>query len=411
MISPLAMHAQPNPFLYGSVTLHNGKTYTGQLRWDKEEAFWTDMFHASKIRNEHIASLKENKPFPTAYQFTNNSYNRYASSSGNSNVSVRNNRVYRNGDAPLGYSTHVLTCQFGELESIENRKGSRPRVVFKDGSTMEISGNGYNDLSPTIRIYTRDEIRVKWQDVARVDFFSAPRYFRSKIGLPLFGKVYSEIGEYEGYIIWDKDERLGTDELDGDQGSKDISIQFDDIRRIRKRGDGSEVLLKNRQKYQLRGSNDVNQGNRGIVVVSPGLGRIEVSWQDFYEVVFFDESNATMLSYDDFSIPTRIVGEVWLKSGDLITGDIIYDLDESFTYEILDGKIGTSEVEIPFDAIRSILPQGSDQSVVELKSGRKLRLRGSQDVTGRNTGLLISGDRRDNLTFVKWGDIEKIEFY
>lgn len=409
MIAPLAAQAQPNPFLYGSVTLHSGKTFTGQLRWDKEEAFWTDMFHASKVRNEHIASLKEHKPIPSAYQFTSNRY-RGRRAMSNNNISVQNNRVYRDGE-PLRYSTHVLTCQFGELESIENRRGSRPRITFKDGSTMEVSGSGYNDLSPTIRIYSRDEIRVKFEDVARVEFFSAPKYYRSKIGQPLFGKVHSEIGEFEGYIIWDKDERLGIDELDGDVDRREVSIPFEEIRSIRKSGEGSEVSLKSRRKYYLTGSNDVNHGNRGVVVVTPGLGRIEISWKDFYEVTFYDEPAATMLSYDDFSIPTRIVGEVWLRNGTLLKGDLIYDLDESYTYEILDGKISSSELEIPFDAIRSIQPQGSDQSLVRLKSGRELRLRNSQDVTSSNTGILVSGDGRDNLTFVKWREVEKIIFY
>ena len=35
-------------FLYGTVTLKNNKSYTGQLRWDSDAGAWDDLFEASK---------------------------------------------------------------------------------------------------------------------------------------------------------------------------------------------------------------------------------------------------------------------------------------------------------------------------------------------------------------------------
>ena len=35
-------------YIYGTVETRAGKTHTGVLRWDDEEAFWDDLFHSSK---------------------------------------------------------------------------------------------------------------------------------------------------------------------------------------------------------------------------------------------------------------------------------------------------------------------------------------------------------------------------
>ena len=33
-------------FIYGEITVKNGDTYQGPIRWGKEEAFWHDMFNS-----------------------------------------------------------------------------------------------------------------------------------------------------------------------------------------------------------------------------------------------------------------------------------------------------------------------------------------------------------------------------
>ena len=36
-------------FLYGTITLHKGEQHTGFLRWDREEAYWDDLFHSRQV--------------------------------------------------------------------------------------------------------------------------------------------------------------------------------------------------------------------------------------------------------------------------------------------------------------------------------------------------------------------------
>ena len=39
-------------FIYGTVTTEDGRTFTGPIRWEDEEVFWTDHFNGSKDGND-----------------------------------------------------------------------------------------------------------------------------------------------------------------------------------------------------------------------------------------------------------------------------------------------------------------------------------------------------------------------
>ena len=56
-IWPLDVQARNGGFLYGTIQTVDGDIYEGHLRWDDEEAFWTDMFNASKPENPNIKFL------------------------------------------------------------------------------------------------------------------------------------------------------------------------------------------------------------------------------------------------------------------------------------------------------------------------------------------------------------------
>ena len=43
--------------IYGKVTTISGESYTGQIRWGKEEAFWTDLFNGNKEGNDNYRYL------------------------------------------------------------------------------------------------------------------------------------------------------------------------------------------------------------------------------------------------------------------------------------------------------------------------------------------------------------------
>ena len=157
----------------------------------------------------------------------------------------------------------------------------------------------------------------------------------------------------------------------------------------------------------LRGSNDVNSGNRGIIVTT-SFGRVDIPWREFKKVTFNDAPNS-LKKYSDFAGMKKLSGSVSTTNGEKLSGEIIFDLDEALTFEMLQGKDDDVEYIIPFESIKSITPKNWDYSTVVLKDGTELTLGDARDVNEDNDGVLVfsgSGDPK----FVMWEDIKVISF-
>lgn len=377
-------------FLYGKVTMED-KSYTGPIRWGNEEVLWTDVFNAEKASNRYQKMVPEQKDSESWFNYDWN-FN-----------SIWEDKLV----------SHRFTCQFGNIaEIVPNNTGSRAKIRFKNGGEVIVNGDGYNDMSPKIQVID-DElgvISVDWDRVTKVEFMTAPSKIESVFGAPLFGTVEGMRKEkVTGYIVWDDDERLSGDKLDGDEGSRDVSLRFSDIRSITKSGRGSEVELKTGKSYYLTNSNDVNSGNRGVIVVTPGVGVTKFGWDAFKRVTFTDPS-VNPLSFDDFAKPKALSGKVSRLDGDDVKGQIVYDVDETLDLEVLEGEENDIEYIIPMINIKRIVPKNEDYSAVFLKNGTELLLGNSQDVSERNKGVLVFQKGKKEPEYVRWREITEIIF-
>lgn len=383
----LSTNAQDQGFIYGKVITEDGDEYMGPIRWGKEEVYWSDMFNASKKENKNLDYLsdKELDDLRDGYD-GNNIITKF--------VSITWDDEYN--------FVHEFTTAFGNIQAIEVRSSDRIELELKNGEFLDLDGSGYNDIGSKIKVLD-DEIgmiQLSWGNIERIEFMSTPNRLNEKFGTPLYGTVKCEIGEFTGYVQWDHDERLGSDKLDGDTRDGDVSISFDKIERIERLGySRSIVTLKSGKELELRGSNDVNDENRGIIVTVKGLGRVDIEWEDFDEVEFKDAPNSGG-DYDSYTSPKAIQGKVTVDNGDEITGDIIYDLDEEYTIEVLNGKDDDTKFIIPFSNIAEIKPLGIDRSEITLKGGDKLILEDSQDVGEDHTGILVK--TKSERVYVPW---------
>jgi hypothetical protein len=388
----LAAGQDTDGFLYGKVVTESGNEYVGFLRWGDEESFWDDLFH----------STKEDRPYADEGRDRDRERRR------ETRIRIFRWDLKVGGDSWDG--SRIFIARFGDIEKIRCHGDSEAEVFMKSGQVYDVSGYS-NDVTSDILV--RDEkmgdIDVRWNRIDTIEFMPAPRGADPGVWR-LYGTVESDAGDFTGWIQWDKQECLSTDELDGDTEDGDISIEFGDIRSIERRGRKSSLVeLKDGRTLRLRGSNDVNDENRGIMVEDPRFGRATVSW-DAFEKATFEEHKSSGRGYDDYGKAGWLEGTVTDTDGRTYSGRLVIDLDETETWEMLNGSWRDVEFDIPLALIETIEPLGHDESRVRLRSGEELVLADGQDVADRNEGVLILKDDDDrDPEYLAWDEVERIE--
>ncbi len=389
-----SMKAQEG-FIYGKVTTIDGDSYTGQIRWGKEEAYWTDLFNGTKDGNDNYRYLtrEDREELRDKYRDRN-----------------RWNNVWVNwGSSRNEYeTTHEFQARFGDISKIEITRRSEVRMTLRNGEELYI-GDGSNDFDTEVRVMDSElgETSFRWSRIEMIEFMDTPANLRNTMGDALYGTVEYYGGELTGVIQWDHDERLSTDVLDGDSRDGDVEIEFGNLASIEKDGSGSTIVTKSGREMYLRGSNDVNSSNRGIIVTTD-FGRVDIPWREFRKVTFSD-APATIKKYSDFSGMKKLSGTVTTTDGETLTGEIIYDLDESYTFEMLQGEDDDVSYIIPLESVKSISPKNWDYSEVVLKNGTKLTLGESRDVSEDNDGVLVFAGNGDPK-FIIWEKVKEITF-
>jgi hypothetical protein len=393
LIITIETRAQSNEgFMYGKIYMED-RTYTGPLRWGNEEVLWTDFFNASKASSQYQKMVPEKKDDDDSWFSQDWSFG-----------SIWENKIV----------AHKFSCQFGNLVSLAPVGSSRVAVKFKNGGQLVVDGEGYNDVGSKIQVIDAElgAISVNWDRISKIEFLPTPSRLEGIFGTPLFGTVEGIRKEkITGYIVWDDDERLSTDRLDGDDDDDDddVSIKFAEISEIEKEGRGSRVTLKSGKSMYLTGSNDVNSENRGVLVAVPEVGVIRFSWRAFRKVTFTKPTRDPQ-SYSQFTAPMVLKGTVSQVEGDDLSGRIIYDIDETLNFEILEGKENDIEYSIPMKNIRSITPKNYEFSSIELRNKEELLLGDGQDVSSRNAGVLVFVKGKKTPEYVSWKKINAITF-
>lgn len=384
-------------FIYGKVTTIDNKEYQGQIRWGSEEAFWFDFFNSTKTENDNLkwlsrdqeASLNE-KDHGSASWWGKWSNKSWSYSSGH---------------------THVFACQFGDIKSIEIKGKEHVWVEFKNGDNYELDG-GSNDIGAQVQVYDAElgTIKLDWNRIKKVEFMQAPMDMESGFGRPLYGVVITIRGEFEGYLQWDHDERLTHDVLNGDSEDGELDIEFANIKSIKRTHRGSHVSLKSGRSFDLWGSNDVDDDNRGIIVSTPNYGRVDIPWDEFEEMIINEEpSDAASMTYADYRGFEKIKGTVNTFSGESFSGELIYDLDEKYQLEMLDGELDHIAYFIPFSAVKYIEPKNRKESLVKLSNGESFIFEDKVDVNEDNDGVLVF-DGPGDPHYIAWSDIKNITF-
>ena len=295
------------------------------------------------------------------------------------------------------------SVRFGHVARIE-RLGDQARLTLRSGETVRFR-NGGTDLGPALRQLVVTDVdggraEFGWRDIEEVSFDPAPAGAAPPAGR-LHGTLQTVSGmEFTGFVAWDIDEILTSDVLDGDFHGQSYEVPFGAVASIAREGlESVRATLHSGEELALSGSNDVDRRNNGITVSDPGLGAVNVSWEDFAGLRF--HAPASEMTVHDFDGGRPLAGTVTTASGETLSGRVAWDADEAWSWETLDGWAGETEFEIEFSKIARIAKVGAGAAVT-LRDGRVFHLKRSNDVGRGNRGVVVSTASGD--VKVSWKD-------
>ncbi len=397
--SPRVQETSPTPedqqgFLFGRVSTHGGAVYEGCLRWgENEEAFWDDTFNGYKKENSWAALVeagqlpRERRPI-TVFGFE---------------IGTR--------DRPANLGRPFM-ARFGDIVRIEAR-GRHVRVTLKSGTAVDLDRMEASDLDDGVRVWDRKRgmVDVDSALVSEIEFLATSGL--GAVPKRLQGTVHTRNGSFAGFIQWNRQACVGSDELAGLSNGREIRLPFEDILVIEPHSrEGALITLRDGQKLVLTGTGDVGQGNRGISVSSQRSGRVLICWETFERVDFGIGPSGP--AYGDFPPGRPFTGSVTTRSGGRMAGRLVYDLDESETTDTLDAPSGGVDYSIPFDLIAAIEPKypgtnGTRGATVTLRDGTQLQLEPKGDLGDGHAGLLVFPGGRSHPEYVPWNAIVRVD--
>ena len=390
--------ANPEPIIYGTITEKNGETTTGSIRWGDQETFLSDIFNGRKLTHvgiEHLSEdevdeLKDHQSGPKA-------------SIGSLQITFKS--FFGKELKPPYFNVH-----FGALKSLEvvDNKGLF-KATLHDGTTI-LSDDRANDLTDEIYVMTPEgeQSEFDWDELSRIDFSKAPENAKTW-GDGIYGTVTTENGTYPGRIMWDKDERLTDEELDGEDDSESHEIKFADILSIEKDDNHSIVVLRDGRELRLTGTNDVNRSNRGIWVDNPETGRVEISWKEFKKLDI-QPVQIDWLDFDDYvALHKPLTATVNLKDGETLPADqLVYDLNHQSSAELLYTDIDGHHHQMPLRLVKKMSVKNKHALELLMVDQTTKTAHGDRSVTFENNGLVAS--HQGKYQWVKWQEVESISF-
>jgi len=380
-------------YIYGTITTIDDDIYTGPIRWGDEEVYWTDMFNSEKRTNDNL---------------------KYLTNADREEMEERGDewyeRLIRKYVNEYDSHNHTFVCQFGDIKSLRMTGRDKVELRLKNDFKFHLRG-GSNDIGATVRVIDEDLglIKLNWERIEKVEFKNTPKNLSEKFGEALYGTVETKAGSFTGQVQWDHDERLSEDVLDGDAKDGEVSIKFGKINTIAKEGRGSLIVLNSGKELHLTGTNDVNESNKGIIVTVEDIGRVDISWESVRKVTFHNNNEFDGLSYSDFPEPGKLAGTVIPVDENTVSGLIIYDLDEMWDIEILQGEEEDIDFLIPFRNIKRIAPKNYHYTRIELRNGEAYTLSGSQDVNDSNDGILVF-ENEEEPAYIPWDEVDEVVF-
>jgi hypothetical protein len=384
-----AVAADARGFLYGRVEATGGEVHTGFLRWGDQEVAWDDLFQSGKTALPHAAD--------PAVPREPNEHKR-----------VRFMGITIKSGHDGGAGSRVVAVRFGDLAAVVPRGEEKATLRLKNGTDLEVEGYA-DDVSADVVVIdpAGGETRLPWRSLASVTFLPVPAG-ATRGAQRLFGEVETDAGTFTGFVAWDKSLGLSTDLLEGEQDGEHVELAMGDIAAINRLGQRRcEVKLRDGRELTLHGTRHVARGNRGVLVEDARYGKVDVPWDAFDRLALRDPPDSGP-GYADYPARGALSGTVVTTDGVSRTGQLVLDLDEAETWEMLNGSDRDVAFDIPLHRVAAIARHADDGSAVTLLGGETLELEAGQDVSDGNAGVLVLGAGGTAAHYIPWADVSEI---
>lgn len=430
--------AQAADRIWGRLHTTEGQAHTGFIRWGRTVAGWADILYGLReLPDENYFAWLEAHDRERATR----------------TIELRGHRItwYEvDPDFPMEVLSGV---RFGHLDSLvvldservqlTLRSETSPQLRPTEAHTLIVEPRGGNarrrPREVLVDVPGEAEVVLYWDDLERVVFSAAPPGAVPADRL-LHGTVEDQAGSrHTGYLAWDRDEILESDQLNGRETRRrnDHRIRFDRIRSLTRTSRGTRVELTDGGTLELEGANDVDRGNRGVRIADPALGVVVVPWEHLHAVRFHEaggtagetggaanatsggegETRTTVGARAAFEDRRLLIGTVVTGEGEEIRGELRWDADEAGNWDILNGEAEGVDYGIEFGFVRRIAPGEEDGAAVTLAGGRTLELSGSRDVNADNKGIMVASrelgaapDGDPGWRLIPWDDIREVRF-
>lgn len=400
---PGGSQAQSSSRLWGRVETADGSVHEGFIRWDRDQAGWWDLLTGTRpVPTENLriwrAATGRTEELPRRV------------------VEVGGFRVSWPEDDPDFPSSGASSVRFGQVREIRPAGPDAAELVLRNGEALKLSGGG-TDLGADMRglaveVPGGSPTEFGWEEVTRIVLDAAPGGVEPE-STRLHGTVTDRWGNrYTGDVTWDRDEVLASDVLNGvrDGRGGEVSFSFSDIEALERTWEGTRISLRGGGRVELSGSNDVGRGHRGVRVSDPGLGRVDIPWDEFESLRLHAPAEGPIP--DPFRPGERLRGTVTTRSGQSFSGRILWDADEAWSWEALDGSYRGVAFQVEFGMVESVSRRSSRSADVVLRDGRRYELDGSNDVGEENRGILVlpDGDEAGEWVLVTWDELAEARF-
>jgi hypothetical protein len=225
--------------LYGRVTTQWGGEFTGFVAWDNDEIFGKDVLDGDQRGVDHSI------PF----------------------MNIR--AIYHDGDD-------------GARVVLNNGE----EIRLEDSNDVDDSNRGIVVADPAL-----GQVTVQWDEFESLELSPPPTqdlYATFDGGRSLYGTVRDDRGEsFTGFIRWDNDEEFTWEILDGEFRNVEFDVEFGQIQQIQRISSSrARVTLLDGRSFQLENSNDVDEGNKGILVFMEDGEAVLIPWNELEDVEF-----------------------------------------------------------------------------------------------------------------------------